>query len=343
MRETRKTNLQFAGGSLHRGIGNCQLAILGLAVAAAVGAEMKPLGSPAKASVSVVRRVDVDYYLLTRGSGLEFEVDAGEDSSVWLRVYTRLWWPANATGPQRYGLSLWRGELERPYEFETEASGSSRTSGGRAVGAWRSFFVQVPSGKSRLRLTLGEDRQETNLQFAGGSLHRAAETVGVRFAFQPPRPWRSLALAGLRELELVQAQSDDAADARRPAPRAPGPAHPVRTYYEARAGRPVRVRVAGPSRLRVRVRLNYDAALLGQQTCLLTLRKGGQTLAEQVLTVSRSLSARFLNASDLVPSTEDVVRLDLPAGEHELTAVVSGMLARSAAVAIEVLVPEKYE
>uniref|UniRef100_A0A7C4GDE6 Uncharacterized protein n=1 Tax=candidate division WOR-3 bacterium TaxID=2052148 RepID=A0A7C4GDE6_UNCW3 len=284
-----------------------------LPVAAGLGAELRVAGSPAKASVSVVRRVDVDYYLLTRAAPLEFDVDAAGDTAVWLRVYTRLWWPAGGNDRERYALSLWRDELERPYEFETEVSGTSRAAGGRRVGAWRSFFVQVPPGKNRLRLTLGGTR---------------AETVGVRFVFQSPRPWRPLELPGFKRLELALSPGDRAE---------------VRRYYEVPAGRELRFGVSGPGRLRVRVRLNYDATLLGQQTFLLTLKDGKRELARQTLTVGRSLTARFLNATDKVPSTERVVRLELPAGERELTAVVGGTLARSAAVAVEVLAPEKYE
>lgn len=291
----------------------CRVAAILVLVATGFGAELKVAGSPAKSSVSVVRRVDVDYYLLTRGSPLDFEVDAAGDTAVWLRVYTRLWWPEGAGGRERYGLSLWRSELERPYEFETEMSGTSRAAGGRRVGAWRSFFVQIPAGRNRLRLTLNESR---------------AETVGVRFVFQAPRPWRPLELSGFSELKLVQAQNDRSA---------------VRKFYGVPAGSRVRFRVAGPCRLRLRVRLSYDPALLGQQTCQVTVSEGSRQLVRQVLTLSRSLTARFQNATDVVPSTEGVVRLDVPAGEHELTAVVDGTLARSAAVAVEVLLPEKYE
>ncbi|MEO0086115.1 MAG: hypothetical protein ABIK37_05735 [candidate division WOR-3 bacterium] len=291
----------------------CLAWLMLLPVAAGSGAEVKLAGSPAKSSVSVVRRVDVDYYLLTRGSPLDFEVNTAGDTAVWLRVYTRLWWPSGASGRERYSLSLWRGELERPYEFETEVSGTSRAADGQRVGAWRSFFVQVPAGTNRLRLTLGESR---------------AETVGVRFAFQPPRPWRPLELSGLKRLELVTGQGDKAA---------------ARTYHEVPAGQELRFGVTGPCRLRIRARLCYDPALLGQQTCLVTLSEGNRQLARKVLNLNRSLTARFLNAMDVVPSTEGLVRLNLPAGGHELTTVVGGTLARSAAVAVEVLMPEKYE
>lgn len=277
------------------------------------GAELKVMGNPAKSSVSVVRRVDLDYYLLTDASPLEFEVDAGGDTAVWLRVYTRLWWPSEALGRQRYSLSLWRGDLERPYEFETGLSATSRAAGGRRVGEWRSFFVQVPAGRSRLRLALDSSR---------------AETVGVRFVFRAPRPWRPLELAGFRQLELALSPDDKTE---------------VKHYYDVPAGGEVRFVVAGPCRIRLKVRLSYDAALLGKQAFQVTVSEGGRQLARRVVNVSRSLTARFLNAADRVPSSEGVLRLDLPAGEHRLSAVIDGMLARSAAVAIEVLIPEKYE
>ncbi|MEO0078497.1 MAG: hypothetical protein ABIK86_05810 [candidate division WOR-3 bacterium] len=267
-------------------------------------AEVKVFSSTERVSVSVVRRVDVSYYLLTGNAPLEFEVEG----PAWLRVYTRLWWPGSGTDRARYRLSLWQDDVQRPVEHEVSVSPSSYGPNRRNVGQWRSFFVQVPAGTNRYRLVLDE---------AG------SDTVGVRFVFQEPRPWRAARL-GTRPLELVEGR--DSA-----------------TFYEVTARHPVKVTVEGPCRIRLRVRLNYTPELLGEQSFGLVVSEGKDALVRRTFRVSRSPSAIYGNEPGLTPSGERRVGFSLGPGAHELSLVVSGTLARTAALAVDVLAGEKYE
>ncbi len=269
------------------------------------GAEVKTTGGAGVAAVSVVRRVDLEYHLLTRSAPLEFEVEG----PTWLRVYSRLWWPANAQGLQSYRLTLWQDDAERPEQFDVGLSSSSFGPDGRRVSQWRSFFLQVPAGPNRYRLVL--DRSP-------------AETVGVRFAFQSPRPWRSVELAGLPVLELESSTM-------------------AGRFWRVAPNRPAMATIDGPCRVQVRVRLNYDASLAGRQGLVLTATVDGRQQARQGFQVWRSDGATWRGVADLVPSTPRTMRFNLPEGKHEISLLLSGTLAKSAGLAVEYLPVEKYE
>lgn len=281
------------------------LAAACLLLAAASAGEVKVVKDGGLAKLSVVRRVELDYHLLTRSQPVEFEVDG----PCWLRVYTRLWWSDGADAKQSYALSLWQGEARRPLEFETGLSKSSLGPGQQKVGRWRSFFVQMPAGKNRYRLELDDAK---------------SGKAGVRFSLEEPRPWESVSLGGLRELVLVQG-SETAA------------------FHLLPTGEAHQVRVAGPCRVRVSVRLNYDVSLVGAQSLVLSVDVDEKPAAEQNLRVTRSAVAVYANEPGLVPSVERNLRLSLGEGEHRLGIRLSGTMAKSVGVRVERLRAEKYE
>ena len=278
--------------------------IIAILAVVAVGGEVKVAAGGKSVDVSVIRRVNVAYHPVTKGSPLEFDVEG----PCWLRVYTRLWWPRGGADRQRYKMSLWQDDMQRPLEFDAAVSPSSYGPGGRYLGEWRSFFVQVPAGANRYRLALDSAQ---------------SDTVGVRFAFQPPRPWQPRALA-TRALELVDGRD-------------------TVTFHELAARQPAQLKVEGPCRVRVRVRLSYSPELLGEQSFAMAVTDGKTVVLRRNLRVGRSPSAVYVNESGLTPSTERVLRFSLGTGAHELSLALSGTLARTGAVAVDVLAGEKYE
>ena len=294
-----------------RTIADCRLqiadlrkaALLLLVAGACLAAEVKVTGGAKPVNVSIVRRVDVAYHLATRQTPLQFEVQG----PTWLRVYTRLWWPAGATGTRKYGLALTQGESERPVAFETGLSSSSYGPKGNKLGEWRSFFVQVPAGNVRYSLAVTD-----------------AETVAVRLAVQAPRPWSPVEIGGSRQLTLVE-----------------GP--DTTGFYECKAGQALAVNVSGPCRVRIRVRLSFEPGLPGAQNFVVTATDGKTQLARQNLKASRSPAAAFAEESGVVPSSERTLRFNLPAGEHSLLVGIGGTLAKVGALRVEVIPGEKYE
>jgi hypothetical protein len=278
--------------------------IILLAAGVAAGGEVSVRGEPGRASISVVRRVDVGYYLVTGTRPLEFDATGPE----WLRVYTRLWWPAGAGGRQIYRLVLSQDDADRPVEFEVGLSGSSHGPGGRKVGEWRSFFVQVPPGATRYRLALER---------------AASDTVAVRIVRQAPKPWLPLVVGG-RTLSLVEGRD-------------------TLRYHELAKGAALSLELDGPCRVRVRARLNFGPTLPGTQSFVVTVTESGKSIVRRSLRAGRSPAAVYADEPGLVPSSERTLSFSLAEGRHRLSFGLSGTLAASAAVRVEFLPVEKYE
>jgi len=276
-----------------------------LALGLALAGEMKVTGGAKPVDVSIIRRVDVAYYPVTKQGPLEFDVEGPS----WVRVYTRLWWPAGAGGLLKYGLSLWQDDVERPVSFEAGISTSSFGPDERKVGEWRSFYVQAPEGSSHYRLALTSG---------------PAETVGVRLALQSPRPGRQAAIPGARELVMA-----DGRDTSR--------------LWELATGQAATLELVGPCRVRVHARLSFDPGLPGAQNFVLAVHEGKSLLARGNMKAARSPSASYVNEPGLIPSSERTLRFSLPSGRHQLTLMLSGTLAKSGAAAVEVVAAEKYE
>lgn len=290
---------EFLSRILLRGLGVC----LVLVTSTALSTEVKVTSASGKAPVSVIRRVELDYYLLTKVKPLEFRIVG----PAWLRVYTRLWWPESCTGKATYALSLWQEEVQRPLVFETEISPSSYGPEGKKVGKWRSFYIQVPAGENQYRLTLDQ---------------APAGTVGVRFSLEEPAEWQEVHLPG-SPLTLVE-------EGRRI------------MFHELRRDVPLEVVVAGPCRVRVRVRLNYGPGLEGKQNFVLSVRENDSLLQTANFRTARS-GAVYENKAEIVPAKEETMRFRLGRGEHRLELRLSGTLASSAAVRVERIADQKYE
>jgi len=280
------------------------LLILAGLLATAPGAEVTVMGSAGSADVSVVRRVDLDYHLVAAGRPLEFEVDG----PTWVRAYTRAWWPPGEEGSRAYRLSLWQDEVERGLSFETRRSSSSYADGGKAVGRWRSFYIQVPDGRNSYRLEVDD---------------APLDTVGVRFSFQRPRPWEGVEL-DLERRTLVQGETEE-------------------TFYRLEAGSPSWFSVTGPCRVKVKARLDFVPGMVGAQNFRMSVSEGDRVLAEDNFRVTRSLAATYSGAAGTVPSVERTLRFKLGAGSHRLRAGLSGTLGPSAGFRVERITSEKYE
>jgi hypothetical protein len=279
------------------------LAMLGLLGPAVAG--VRVLQSAGRTGVSVVRRVELDYQLLTGRRRLEFEVDG----PGWVRVYTRLWWQVSGPTRQSYGLSLWQDDVERPLEFETERSSSSWGISRHPVGRWRSFYVEVPAGVHSYRLVLNE---------------APLDTVAVRFTGQRPPAWEAVSLPGLDPLVLVDGRSE-------------------LEYRRLPVGPQHEFSVIGPGRVQVRVRLNYEPGMVGAQNFVLAVTEGGRELVASNMRVSRTGSATWANAPGELPASERTVRFRVGEGTHRLGLELRGTLARSAGVRLERIANEKYE
>ena len=282
--------------------------VCGLVVASVLVVGAGDVRIPADAkqvNVSIVRRVDVAYNVVTRTKPLEFDATGPE----WLRVYTRLWWPAGKTGTQHYELSLWQDDAARPVQFDVGLSPTSFGPGGRKVGQWRSFFIQVPSGAVHYRLALDQ---------------AASDTVAVRILQQAPKPAQDVTLRDVPELTLVEGAA-------------------TTRFYRIDKGRPTLVSVDGPCRVTIRIRLSFDPSMNGVQGFTLDVTDARGAVAKLGARAGRSVAATYTNEPSILPSNERTLRFSLPSGRHDLTLLLGGTLAKSCGVSVGVVPGDKYE
>ncbi|MGQ9679114.1 MAG: hypothetical protein ACUVUD_07550, partial [bacterium] len=159
----------------------------------AIGAQIQPVGKPGKVQLSVIRKVPVDYYVLTSEKPLVFRVDAVSDTGVWVRVYTRVWW-RESVEKASYSILFIAGDSTRRFLFETERSNRTLGPEGQSLGKWRSFFVKLTPADTIFKLLMDS----------------AQDTVAIRLNFEVPASWKNVVIPGRKELRVVVKRDSEA-------------------------------------------------------------------------------------------------------------------------------------
>ncbi len=89
-------------------------------------------------------------------------------------------------------------------------------------------------------------------------------------------------------------------------------------YYTVAAGRPVRIRVIGPSVLELSSRLDFDATMRGMRAYRLRLTEQGRTLRVMTFRTTKAIAASYENVRNRIPSKVGVARIPVGSGTHEL-------------------------
>ncbi|MCL6466294.1 MAG: hypothetical protein K6T77_06020 [candidate division WOR-3 bacterium] len=283
------------------------LPVIGLLVVMINGAQLLPVGQPTKVHLNVIKRVPLDYYLLTREQPLTFNISAVSDTGTWLRVYTRLWWQNRQGDKAAYSILCIQDGQRQRFRLVTERSHKTLGPAGQYLGKWRSFFVKLKSDSATFKLMLDS-----------GQL----DTVAVRLAFEAPAVWKTVEVPHRKRLTIVVRQ--ETTTVRR------------RGYYQIARDEPIEVDVSGS--VRVRVRLNFDPTMRGEQVFGIAVEENGAPIAERSFRVKKALGARYEEVSDVVPSVERVLRFDLNPGVHRLKIILQGTTAKGGALIVERLV-----
>ena len=256
-----------------------------------------PVKKARKIRISTVKEIKTDYFLVEEGGYAEFEAKG----PAYIRIYTRLIYEGIEPGPATYKMILSRDdEEERIIRKETEPSERS-TYRGVPVGKWRSILVEVPPGRHVYRLFL--------LSAPSGKI--AVRVVPAR----PPRWTEVLPLGAPEELKAVEDER-------------------VVTYYLLQSGKPIRVRVNGPGRIKIIARLNFSPDMGDEAAFTLSVREGGREIRRESFTTYRSQVVRYENATDWVPSRAESFYLRVPEGTHTYELALLGTFAPSAAVRV---------
>jgi hypothetical protein len=169
-------------------------------------------------------------------------------------------------------------------DHEAAASPEARTRGVAALGRSQHMVVRVPEGTHAIRL---------ELDGSPAVLVRLQRTA-------PAEAWVSLTpVRAARNVAVIEGQQSI-------------------EYYSALRGRPVVLRVVGPTTLDLMTRLDFDATMRGTQSYRLSLDERGQALREVEFHTARATTASYANLPEHVPSRFDHLSLEVGAVLHEI-------------------------
>lgn len=222
-----------------------------------------------------------NYYLLTKKEPLEIKVDG----PTWLRVYTRIPWPADVKGTKIYKLILEENDLkERFITMETERSSVAKLAKIR-LSKWRSFYINVPKGMNTYRF----------LVWSGPS-----DSVLMRFAYESPKNWLDVTPAEYNaKLELAEDER-------------------IINYFEAASTRPVVLEIEGPKKLQIISRLNYSTIMEGEQFYSITVKENNKIVKNISFRAHRSETTNYRNRKEIIPSNPHTFYLNIRKGRHRL-------------------------
>jgi len=255
-------------------------AACGLLLAAAQAQELTVTKSAGAFEIRLSSAVEQDFRL-TR----ELPVDFTVTGPAWVRVYSRLIWHADMGAGEKYELILRRPNGAKRETLQTDVSAVTRGPDGEAYSKWRSFYVQAPEGKNSYRLTLGS---------------APADTAAVRFSLEaPPEPREAEPQAVLSRLSLRRDSAETG-------------------YHEVGDSSETPLLLVGPVLLAVEARLNYPKGDFGKRAFTLSVLENSAELGSREFEVRRMKAYRWVGRDDIHPSAAKRLKLELPAGAHQL-------------------------
>jgi hypothetical protein len=259
-----------------------------------------------RTTISVVKRVEQEYYLLTKDHPLVFNVEGPHH----LRVYMRLLWTETMSNKESYKLIIKEDNQEKILNFTTELSTTARGANNKKYSKWRSFYLEIPQGRHEYKISL---------------LEAKSDTLALRFSFEKPREYRKiLPEKPYKELQFVERER-------------------IINYYELPTTGSIKIQVEGPAILKVSSRLNYDYTMEGKQTYTLVARVGSKEWQTKTFNTSKSETGIYKNAPMLIPSRPSNMYLNIPPGSYRLEFVLKSTLAQSGALTFYYKPKESYE
>ena len=158
------------------------------------------------------------------------------------------------------------------------------------VSALRKGYLELPAGQHTVTMTATAEGQ--------GS-------VAVRLFRQVKRTrdhWMSLAPADFGEVRELEFASGNRS-----------------AYYTFDHAQPLRLQVHGPTRLRVRTRLDFDHVMNGSQNYTLEVCRGGEVWRTFHFDATRLETAVYVDRPDILPGSRREFTITVPRGDHELS------------------------
>lgn len=225
------------------------------------------------------------YFKVSPGRPLRVPIDG----PARLRLTSRVEFSKGKGTVVSYTLRVMEGTREIEHQ-DTESAPSSRVTGSGsegAVGKSRKMTVEVPAGHHELILSAeGVAAVFVRLHQAGGA---GGETPTVTLT--PVDAWRSIT--------VVEGEKSI-------------------PYYSVKAGKPVKLRLVGPTTLAFITRLDFDTTMRGTVGYRLAITDNGKRLREVEFKTTKATTASYGNLADRVPSKFDRFTLPFGEGTHEI-------------------------
>lgn len=227
-----------------------------------------------------------NYFRLTPQKPLSVPIEG----PATLRVVSRVELPRGAKQVVSYTLRVTEGGRELDRE-DTESSPSSQVrdpQGRNEIGKSRRLSVDVPAGKHLLTLSV-EGTPSLLVRLRQAVPARGEEATVSLTPVEAPRT-----------VTVIEGEKSI-------------------SYYSALPGRPVKLRVVGPTSLDLITRLDFDDTMRGTQSYRLGIGERGHRIREVEFKTTKATTAAYVNLRDRVPSKFDRVRIPIGEGTHEIT------------------------
>jgi hypothetical protein len=216
---------------------------------------------------------------------------------TWLRVYTRIPWPAEDKGVKGYKLIMQENDVKEKFvTFETERSKVARL-GSTRLSKWRSFYINVPPGENMYRFILWT---------------APADSVLLKFAYESPAQWSDIVPAEYGE--KLQAVEDEK----------------IINYYETTRSKPIMLEITGPQKLKIISRLAYAMDMNNEQVYSIVVKENSRIVKNSTFRAYRSETTSYQNRPDVVPSNPHSFYVNVKKGKHRFEITVGGSGTESA-------------
>jgi hypothetical protein len=252
----------------------------------------------------VVSGNEREYSLLPAGAPVKFQVDGPGR----LAVVSRLIFTKGGEDAQRYSIRVMKGnDTLKVHSTQADRSDAVIKNSRDVPGKSRKFTLDIPDGSFTFEL------------WADNAPHGAA----VRLLFTPAKETKKLiAIEPLSYDRIVTTLINENQLA----------------YYVASRERSVKLRVVGPTRVRVNIRLNYDQTMKGEQKFSVVVTEGQNGAAQWSLQTTKSVGIAYQEWKEVVPGKLNAASFDVPAGEHLYSITLGEASAKS--VSLKFSVPE---
>jgi len=242
---------------------------------------IQPAGG--KGVILLVKGTEQTYFQLNQSKEMKLSLEGPGT----LKVFTRLNFTSDLKGPHKYSLEIKEGEtITKIYSSASDRSNASYRDLKFIPGKSRKFTLEIPKGAHTYRFSLKESPSgSVSLRFTYNS-----EGGSDKLASITPLSYSRVTSAFIKE-KLV-------------------------SYFVATPENLVKLRVVGPTKLRVVSRLNYDARMKGEQKYAVLASENGKLILTKPLLTTKSVGVVYKDWKEVVPGKSQTFYFDVPAGEH---------------------------